>query len=154
MRVRTHPGEILRHEFLDPLEMSATALAQKIDVPANRITDIIRGRRDVTADTALRLAEFFDTTPEFWMNLQTAHDLSKARFERGNVRTGASLERSAGNLRGGGASSTSVAAATTRGLREPKKASKSDMALAASALPRKSSEMKSIAKPAKGWRKA
>jgi len=86
MRVRTHPGEILRHEYLDPLEMSATALAQKLDVPANRITDIVRGRRDVTADTALRLAAHFETTPEFWMNLQTAYDLSKAQAEHGHSR--------------------------------------------------------------------
>jgi addiction module HigA family antidote len=78
MRVRTHPGEVLRCEYLEPLEMSATALAEAMDVPANRITDIVRGRRDVTADTALRLAKFFNTTPDFWMSLQTAHDLSKA----------------------------------------------------------------------------
>lgn len=82
MRVRSHPGEILRHEYLDPLKMSASALAEQIGVPANRVTEIIRGRRDVTADTALRLAEFFDTSPEFWMNLQTAHDISRAKIER------------------------------------------------------------------------
>lgn len=82
MRVRTHPGEVLRHEYLEPLRLSATALAEKLDVLANRITDIVRGHRDVTADTALRLAEFFDTTPEFWMNLQSAHDLSKASARR------------------------------------------------------------------------
>lgn len=82
MALRTHPGEILRHEFLKPMEMSATALAEKIGVPANRITEIVRGRRDVTAETALLIAEFFGTTPELWMNLQAAHDLSKAQAAR------------------------------------------------------------------------
>lgn len=77
-RIRTHPGEILTHEFLVPLGMSAAKLAKLINVPANRLTDIIRGRRDVSADTALRLARYFKTTPQFWLNLQTAFDLSKA----------------------------------------------------------------------------
>jgi addiction module HigA family antidote len=80
MRIRTHPGEVLRYDYLEPLKMSASALAEKLDVPANRITDIVRGRRNMTADTALRLAKCFDTTPEFWMDLQTAHDLSKAEL--------------------------------------------------------------------------
>lgn len=78
MRVRTHPGEILRREFLEPLGLSARALAEAIEVPANRISEIVRENRGMTADTALRLAKYFDTTPEFWMNLQTAHDLSIA----------------------------------------------------------------------------
>ena len=78
MRVRTHPGEVLRCEFLEPLGLSARALAEAIDVPANRISEIVRENRDVTADTALRLAKYFSTTPEFWMNLQMAHDLSIA----------------------------------------------------------------------------
>ena len=77
-RITTHPGEMLRAEFLEPYSMSARALAEAIGVPANRITDIIRQRRGVTADTALRLARYFKTTPDFWLNLQTAHDLSKA----------------------------------------------------------------------------
>ena len=77
-RLRTHPGEVLKAEFLDPHEMSANALAQAIDVPANRLTDIIRERRGMTADTAIRLAKYFDTDPRFWLNLQIAHDLSKA----------------------------------------------------------------------------
>lgn len=85
MRVRSHPGEILLHEFLVPLNMSATALAEKLDVPANRITDIVRGRRSVTADTALRLAAYFKTTPEFWMNMQTSYDLSRAKAEMARV---------------------------------------------------------------------
>lgn len=77
-RVRTHPGVILAKEYLEPLEMSATALAAKLDVPANRITDLVRGHRRMTADTALRLGRYFKTDPRFWINLQAAHDLSKA----------------------------------------------------------------------------
>jgi addiction module HigA family antidote len=80
-RIRNHPGEILKEEFLTPLDLSATALAKSIGVPANRLTDIIRGRRDITADTAMRLGRYFKTTPQFWLNLQTAHDLSKADSE-------------------------------------------------------------------------
>jgi addiction module HigA family antidote len=73
-----HPGEILREEFLAPLKMSANALAAAISVPANRVSTIAIGKRAVTADTALRLARFFGTTPEFWLNLQQAHDLRVA----------------------------------------------------------------------------
>jgi addiction module HigA family antidote len=83
MRVKTHPGEILREEFLKPFGMSANALATALQVPSNRITEILRGRRDVSADTAMRLARCFGTSPEFWLNLQTAHDLSKVAAERG-----------------------------------------------------------------------
>ena len=83
MRIRTHPGVVLREEFLKPLGMSASTLAAALQVPANRVSEIIRGRRDMTADTAMRLARYFDTTPEFWLNLQTAHDLSKVAAERG-----------------------------------------------------------------------
>jgi antitoxin HigA-1 len=77
-RVRTHPGEILKEEFLIPLGLSARALASALGVPANRVTDIMRGERDVSADTAIRLGRYFGTDPRFWLNLQTAHDLSKA----------------------------------------------------------------------------
>ncbi len=77
-RIRTHPGEILSEEYLKPLGLSAKALADEIGVPGNRITDIIRGRRGVTADTALRLARHFKTSARFWMNMQVAHDLSVA----------------------------------------------------------------------------
>ena len=80
-RIRTHPGEILLEEYLRPLDMSANALAKAIEVPANRISELLRGRRGMTADTACRLGRFFGTRPEFWMNLQTAHDLSKAVAE-------------------------------------------------------------------------
>ncbi len=82
-RIRTHPGEILREEFLVPLGMSANALARELRVPPNRITAIVNGTRSVTADTALRLARYYGTTPEFWINLQASHDLSRARAESG-----------------------------------------------------------------------
>ncbi|WP_428249983.1 HigA family addiction module antitoxin [Ferrovibrio sp.] len=81
MRITTHPGEILREEFMLPLDLSANALALALRVPANRIGAIIRKQnpRAVTADTAMRLARYFNTTPHFWMNLQSAYDLSVAQ---------------------------------------------------------------------------
>lgn len=81
-RVTTHPGEILDEEFLQPLGMSARTLAKQIDVRANRLAEMIAGRRGMTADTALRLSRYFGNTAEFWMNLQTMHELTKAVFER------------------------------------------------------------------------
>jgi addiction module HigA family antidote len=80
-RIRTHPGEILETEYLTPLQMSSAALAKQLGVPGNRISDIVRQRRAMTADTALRLSRYFRTTPDFWMNLQSAHDLSRAAAE-------------------------------------------------------------------------
>lgn len=80
-RASTHPGEMLRQEFLIPLGISQNALALKIRVPATRIGEIVHGKRAVTPDTALRLARFFGNSPEFWLNLQQMHDLSKARLE-------------------------------------------------------------------------
>ena len=82
-RVTAHPGEVLNEEFLKPLGMSVNALAIALRVPATRIGAIVKGERSVTADTALRLARFFDTSPEFWMNLQAMHDLTKTRIENG-----------------------------------------------------------------------
>ncbi|EKF40156.1 addiction module antidote protein [Nitratireductor indicus C115] len=73
-----HPGEILEEEFLKPLEMSAGALAKRLDVPRTRIERIVKGETALTADTALRLSAFFGNTPEFWLNLQRAYDLAKA----------------------------------------------------------------------------
>jgi len=81
-RITTHPGEILADE-LKELGMSANALALALRVPANRIGAILKGRRAVSADTALRLARFFGTSAESWMNLQTMYDLTKARAESG-----------------------------------------------------------------------
>src|SRR4051812_11259557 len=82
-RVTTHPGEVLDEEFLRPLSMSVNGLAMALRVPATRIGAIVKGERAVTADTALRLARFFGTSPEFWMTLQATHDLTKARMESG-----------------------------------------------------------------------
>jgi antitoxin HigA-1 len=78
-RIRTHPGEFLLEEFMKPLGLSARQLAEKIGVPPNRLSEIIRERRSVTADTAIRLSLHFGTTAQFWLNLQNAHDLSKAQ---------------------------------------------------------------------------
>jgi addiction module HigA family antidote len=74
-----HPGEILREEFLLPLGITAHALAMALQVPAPRINDIVRERRAVTADTALRLAKYFGTSVEFWAGLQTDFDIATAR---------------------------------------------------------------------------
>jgi addiction module HigA family antidote len=73
-----HPGEILRDEFLTPMEISVYELAKLIKVPRSRINDIVLGRRAVTADTALRLSRYFGTSPEFWINLQARYDLDAA----------------------------------------------------------------------------
>jgi addiction module HigA family antidote len=77
-----HPGEILSEE-LDALEMSARFFAEKLSVPSNRITSILNGQRGITADTALRLARYLGTTPEFWMNLQKVYELRQAELEAG-----------------------------------------------------------------------
>jgi antitoxin HigA-1 len=70
-----HPGEVLREEFLAPLEITVNALALALSVPATRLHEIVKERRGITADTAYRLSRYFDTTPEFWMNLQATYDL-------------------------------------------------------------------------------
>lgn len=84
-RIRTHPGEVLREEFLKPLGLSANALALALRVPATRIGDILRSDkpRAISPDTAIRLARYFGTSPEFWLNLQSAYDLSRTLAERG-----------------------------------------------------------------------
>lgn len=74
-----HPGEILREEFLKPLNMSAHALAMALHVPATRINDIALERRIISPDTALRLARYFGNTPDFWMELQVSYDLKKTQ---------------------------------------------------------------------------
>lgn len=78
-----HPGEVLREDFLLELGMSANALAKALNVPAPRVNDIVRERRGISADTALRLARYFDSSPQFWLNLQTAHDLRVAEIAAG-----------------------------------------------------------------------
>jgi addiction module HigA family antidote len=77
-----HPGEILRDE-LEELGLSANAMAHALDVPANRISAILKGQRGVTADTALRLSRFFGTTPQVWLNLQKTYELRVAENASG-----------------------------------------------------------------------
>jgi len=81
--VTTHPGEVLLEEFLKPLGLSVNALAMTLHVPAACVGAIVKEEWEVTADTALRLARFFGTSPEFWTNMQAMHDLTKARQENG-----------------------------------------------------------------------
>jgi addiction module HigA family antidote len=76
-----HPGEILEEEFMRPLGLSANALARRIDVPVTRISEIVRGKRGITADTALRLGRLFGTSSELWLGLQSEYDLRVARRE-------------------------------------------------------------------------
>jgi addiction module HigA family antidote len=80
-RVPTHPGEILLEEFLAPLGQTQVALAEHLGVPTQRINELVRGKRGVTPETAWLLAQAFNTTPEFWLNLQSAYDLAKSRPE-------------------------------------------------------------------------
>ena len=75
------PGEVLLKEFIVPLGISQNKLARDIDVPVGRINDIVRAKRGITTDTALRFSVYFGTTPEFWLNLQTRYDLKIARIE-------------------------------------------------------------------------
>lgn len=77
-----HPGEILLEEFLRPLALSQNRLGIELGIPPQRVGDIVRGRRGITADTALRLARYFGTTPQFWMNMQARFELDLARQQR------------------------------------------------------------------------
>ncbi len=74
-----HPGEILLEEFLKPLEISAYRLAKDINIPQTRVSLILKGKRRITADTALRLSAFFGTTPQFWLGLQDDYDIEEER---------------------------------------------------------------------------
>jgi addiction module HigA family antidote len=78
-RVPTHPGEILREEYLVPLGITQVALAAHLGMPVQRINEVVRGKRGVTPDTAWKLAQAFETTPDFWLNLQALHDLGRSR---------------------------------------------------------------------------
>lgn len=80
-----HPGEVLREDFLKPYGMSQYALAKAIAVPQIRVSEIVRGTRAITPDTALRLARYFGTTPEFWLGMQATYDLERARDEVGEI---------------------------------------------------------------------
>lgn len=81
-RTPTHPGEVLSKEFLTPLGLTQVALAQHLEVPVQRINELVRGKRGITPETAWFLAGAFGTTPEFWLNLQSNHDLARARPTR------------------------------------------------------------------------
>jgi len=74
-RPPNHPGEILLEEFLKPREMTQSELSERLDIPLQRVNSIVNGKRSVTPETAILLARFFETTAEFWMNLQTQYDL-------------------------------------------------------------------------------
>ncbi len=80
-----HPGEILREEFLLPLGLSANALSLALRVPATRIHEVVRQRRGITSDTAIRLARYFNTTPQFWLNLQTNFNLKQTSIQMGDI---------------------------------------------------------------------
>ena len=80
-----HPGEILREEFLLPLGLSANALSLALRVPATRIHEVVRQRRGITSDTAIRLARHFNTTPQFWLNLQTNFNLKQTSIQMGDI---------------------------------------------------------------------
>jgi antitoxin HigA-1 len=80
-RIATHPGQILLQEFLEPMDLTQAELARELAIPLNRVNELVRGKRGITPETALLLAEYFKNSPEFWMNLQTAHDLTRARHE-------------------------------------------------------------------------
>jgi antitoxin HigA-1 len=81
-RVTTHPGAILLKEYLEPMGLTQKKLADHLDIPIQRINEIVRGKRGISPDTAWLLSEAFDTTPEFWLNLQSMHDLSSNRPSR------------------------------------------------------------------------
>ena len=83
-----HPGEVLLEDYLKPLGMSQNALAKALAVPADRISEIVRGRRGISGDTAVRLAHYFDTTPDLWIGLQADYEIEMARD-----RLGAKLEK-------------------------------------------------------------
>lgn len=93
-----HPGEILREEFMVPLEISINRLARDLHAPPNRISEIVNERRGISADTALRLARYFGNSPQFWINLQTAYDLELA-----GRNVGPSIEQYVHPLRAAGA---------------------------------------------------
>jgi antitoxin HigA-1 len=78
-RITTHPGQVLLNEFLEPLRLTQAKLARALGIPQNRVNELVRGKRGITPETALLLSDYFGNSGEFWMNLQTAHDLTKAR---------------------------------------------------------------------------
>jgi antitoxin HigA-1 len=82
-RIATHPGEVLLEEYIKPLGLTQAALAKELGISTNRLNELVKGKRGITADTALRLSRRFRTSAEFWMNLQTAYELTEARLAIG-----------------------------------------------------------------------
>ncbi len=82
-RVATHPGKVLLHEFLEPLDQSQKGLAEHLGIPIQRVNELVRGKRGITPDTAWLLASALNTSPEFWMNLQVAFELSSMTPPKG-----------------------------------------------------------------------
>lgn len=80
-RIAIHPGQILLQEFLEPQGLTQAELARALTIPLNRVNELVRGKRGITPETALLLAGYFKNSAEFWMNLQTAHDLTRTRHE-------------------------------------------------------------------------
>ena len=80
-RIATHPGQTLLREFIEPLGMTQAELARALNIPLNRVNELVRGKRGITPETALLLAGYFKNSPEFWMNLHTAYDLTRALQE-------------------------------------------------------------------------
>jgi addiction module HigA family antidote len=97
-RVATHPGQILLQEFLEPLNLTQADLARALIIPLNRVNELVRGKRGITPETALLLAGYFKNSAEFWMNLQTAYDLTRVRQEMRHRPVGAvrGMRRSVG----------------------------------------------------------
>ncbi len=101
-RVATHPGTILQEEFLYPMGLTQATLARALRIPLNRINELVRGKRGGTPESALLLAEYFKNSPEFWMSLQMAHDLTRARegMRRRPGRVAAKLKMRTGRAQG------------------------------------------------------
>ena len=91
-----HPGEILLEEFMQPLELSQNRLARELGVPPRRVNEIVLGKRGITADTALRLARYFDMTPGFWLGLQMDYEIEVARDRLGKTLSRVPRHRKAG----------------------------------------------------------
>ena len=99
-RIATHPGTILQEEFLDPRKLTQAELARALHIPLNRVNEMIRGKRGITPESALLLAAYFGNSAEFWMNLQTAHDLTRAREEMRKKPGRAATSSRSGRARG------------------------------------------------------
>ena len=133
-RIPTHPGQILLEEFLIPMEILQTQLAAHLEVPVQRINELVKGKRGVTPATAWLLAAAFQTTPEFWMNLQTQHDLARNRphkilqeIRRASFRAAARVRTASSTSRGKGAP-RAPATATPTGAGGPRRSPRSTRA--------------------------